>query len=136
MQHVTNQKSPHTSFMNMTTSSSVAFRITQSESYRTHLGFSRIGNLHHEINLKNLQELHDAMSTWTRISKDSFQHLIKPRLWNVKALLEAKEGSSQYYIMLLLKCWVSVNEKWKSPWNSELKLYNAQCTHNTDFSCF
>lgn len=39
------------------------------------LGYGRIGDSQH---LKNLQELRDAvMSTWTRISKECFQHLVQ-----------------------------------------------------------
>lgn len=48
-----------------------------------------------KVHLDNLQELSDAiMSTWTRISKNTFQHFGESMPQRIKADLRAKEGAT------------------------------------------
>ena len=49
------------------------------------------------VPLTNLQKLHDAnMSTWNRISKECFQHLVESMPWRIEAVLREKGGHTQY----------------------------------------
>ena len=49
------------------------------------------------VQLTNLQKLRDAiMSTWNRISKECFQHLVESMPQRIEAVLRAKGGPTQY----------------------------------------
>ena len=49
------------------------------------------------VQLTNLQKLLDAiMSTWTRISKECFQHLVESMTRQIESVLSAKAAPTQY----------------------------------------
>ncbi len=50
-----------------------------------------------DVQPTNLQQLRDAiMSIWTRISEESFQHLVESMPRRIKAVLKAKGGPTRY----------------------------------------
>lgn len=51
-----------------------------------------------DVEPTNLQQLFDAvMSTWTKNSEESFQHLVGSVPWTIKASLKAKRCPTKYY---------------------------------------
>ncbi len=50
-----------------------------------------------DVQPTNLQQLRDAiMSIWTKISEDSFQHLVESMPRRINAVLKAKGGPTRY----------------------------------------
>ncbi len=53
-----------------------------------------------DVQPTNLQQLRDAiMSIWTKISEECFQHLVESMPRRIKAVLKAKGGTSQVYLI-------------------------------------
>ncbi len=49
-----------------------------------------------DVQLTNLQQLHNIMSIWTKISEECFQHFVESMPRRVKAVQKVKGGPTWY----------------------------------------
>ena len=91
MLHVTKQKSSQ-SGLNMTMSSGYFSGFPSHQN-----GFCGRMNKQVNVHLTDMQKWHDAiMSTWSRILKESFQHLVESITWRTEAVVRAEGGPTLY----------------------------------------
>ncbi len=74
--------------------------VTRSRSSTTPLGSGGRGNSQHECECANLQQLRDAIhSTWTRKSRECFQHLIEPMPRRIQPVLGILPRTRKVYLI-------------------------------------
>jgi len=90
---------------------SMASPVNRSESNKTHFGMCvKRETSSMNVQLTNLQKLCDAvLSTWSRISKENFQYLVKSTAPRTEAVLRANRGPSSISTVFPIKWTLSVH---------------------------